>query len=58
MAKDDEYGFFDDVRVDEDGNVLVQLVTRSGRSIKPGSQFEFFDEVRLTDDGYIMIVVK
>jgi len=58
MAKDNKRGFFRDVQLDENGNVMVYLVNETGQTLKPNGEYQFYRDIELTEEGYLKITIK
>jgi hypothetical protein len=51
--------FFENVKLDENGNVMVIIVDDSGNTLtNTKSQYDFFKNVELTEEGYLKITIK
>jgi len=54
-----QYDFFKNIKLDEDGNVIVVIVDDSGNTLtNTKSQYDFFKKVELTPEGYLKITIK
>ena len=57
MATDNQYDFFKNIQLDDDGNVKVVLVTKVDPTEKGISQYKTFGDIELTPEGYLKIYV-
>ena len=58
METNNKYDFFENVKVDADGNLMVFLVSESGNTPTDiNSEYEFFKSIELTPEGYIKITI-
>ena len=50
--------FFENVKLDENGNVLCVIVSDSGFDLDTNSQYDFYSNIVLTEEGYLKITIK
>jgi len=50
--------FFENVKLDENGNVLCVIVSDGGSDIDINSQYDFYSNIELTEEGYLKITIK
>tara|TARA_R110000765_G_scaffold84278_3_gene163174 strand:+ start:8326 stop:8499 length:174 start_codon:yes stop_codon:yes gene_type:complete len=53
-----KYEFFKNIKLDDDGNVIVVIVDKNGVTTKTSDQYGFFKNVKLTVDGYLQITIE
>ena len=51
----DQYDFFKSVVLDENGFVVIELVTQTGAENNPLNAREFYEDVALNSEGYLKI---
>lgn len=50
--------FFENIKLDENGNVLCVIVSDTGSDIDINSEYDFYSNIELTEEGYLKITIK
>lgn len=55
MKANNKKEFFEKIQLDENGNVKIVIVSKSGTESKSTNQYDFFKNVEITEEGYLKV---
>lgn len=54
---DNQKEFYENVRLDDRGRIMVTPVTQQGNLTSPGNAKEFYDNIALDENGKLKIII-